>query len=254
MICAYINGKIAYPVAESDIKITLQNPFIKDGDEKSMEVVFPLDIPENREVFGPLNRLDTSFENIDYDDCRLMADNFVVVSGKGTVTSVTNTEVKIQILAGKSYLRYKASFDHIFIDELDYGQVANKYKLFGTAKTIQDVSRLSVTGDLNSKGFIGVAGQYVFMPVHDEGDDIWANAPAYIYEQGRSGSRLHLRAGAQWVAAVYNHRPRCRPAEPDDGTRKGDRAARIYDDPERFQRVALEQTLCGLRTRLAVDG
>ncbi len=190
MICAYINGKIAYPVAESDIKITLQNPFIKDGDEKSMEVVFPLDIPENREVFGPLNRLDTSFENIDYDDCRLMADNFVVVSGKGTVTSVTNTEVKIQILAGKSYLRYKASFDHIFIDELDYGQVANKYKLFGTAKTIQDVSRLSVTGDLNSKGFIGVAGQYVFMPVHDEGDDIWANAPGYIYEQGRSGSLL----------------------------------------------------------------
>lgn len=190
MICAYINGKIAYPVAESDIKITLQNPFIKDGDEKSMEVVFPLDIPENREVFGPLNRLDTSFENIDYDNCRLMADNFVVVSGKGTVTSVTNTEVKIQILAGKSYLRYKASFDHIFIDELDYGQVANKYKLFGTAKTIQDVSRLSVTGDLNSKGFIGVAGQYVFMPVHDEGDDIWANAPAYIYEMGSEGSLL----------------------------------------------------------------
>ena len=42
MICAYINGKIAYPVADSDIKITLQNPFIKDGEEKTMEVVFPL--------------------------------------------------------------------------------------------------------------------------------------------------------------------------------------------------------------------
>ena len=197
MICAYINGKIAYPIAESDLKIVLQNPFIKDGDEKTMEVVFPLDIPENRSVFGALNRLDTTFENDDFDDCRLVADNFEVVSGKGTITSVTNTEVKIQILAGKSYLRYKASFDHIFIDELDYGQVAEKYKLFASAKNIQDASRLSVTGDLNSKGFVGIAGQYVFMPVHDEGDDVWANAPAFIYGQGSDVCTTIVRAAVQ---------------------------------------------------------
>ena len=190
MICAYINGKIAFPVAESDIKITLQNPFIKDGDEKSMEVVFPLNIPENREVFGPLNRLDTSFEFEDFEDCRLMADNYEVIRGKGTVTSVNNNEVKIQFLAGKTYLRYKASYDHIFIDQLDYGQVAEKYKVFASAKTVQDVSKLSITNDINSKGFIGVAGEYVFMPVHDESDDVWANAPAYIYSQGREGSLL----------------------------------------------------------------
>lgn len=197
MICAYINGKIAYPIAESDLKIVLQNPFIKDGDEKTMEVVFPLDIPENREVFGAINRLDTTFENDDFDDCRLVADNFEVVSGKGTITSVTNTEVKIQILAGKSYLRYKASFDHIFIDELDYGQVAEKYKLFASAKNIQDASRLSVTGDLNSKGFVGIAGQYVFMPVHDEGDDVWANAPAFIYGQDNDVCTTIVRAAVQ---------------------------------------------------------
>ena len=190
MICAYINGKIAFPVAESDIKITLQNPFIKDGDEKTMEVVFPLDIPENREVFGPLNRLDTSFEFEDFEDCRLMADNYEVIRGKGTVTSVNNKEVKIQFLAGKSYLRYKASFDHIFIDQLDYGQVADKYKLFASAKTVKDVSKLNVTSDITYRGFIGVAGEYVFMPIHDEGDDVWANAPAYIYERGRDGALL----------------------------------------------------------------
>ena len=49
MIICYINKKQAYP-AQSDIKITLQNPFIKDGDDKTMEVVFPMDIPENRDT------------------------------------------------------------------------------------------------------------------------------------------------------------------------------------------------------------
>ena len=190
MICAYINGKIAYPVADSDIKITLQNPFIKDGEEKTMEVVFPLDIPENREVFGAMNRMDTTFEFEDYEDCRLVADNLEVVRGKGTVTSVTNKEVKIQILAGKSYLRYKSSFDHIFIDQLDYGQVAEKYQRFASSKTIQDVTSLSTVSDINNQGFIGEAGKYVFMPIHDEGDNIWANAPAFIYDPGRSGDLL----------------------------------------------------------------
>ena len=62
MITAYINKQLAYPAAQSDIKITLLNPFIKDGDEKSMEVVFPMAIPENRAVFGAINRLDTHFK------------------------------------------------------------------------------------------------------------------------------------------------------------------------------------------------
>lgn len=187
MIVAYINGKITYPVADSGIKITLQNPFIKDGDEKTMEVVFPLNIPENMEVFGPLNRLDTTFLCEDFEDCRLMADNFEVVRGKGTITSITEKDVKIQILAGKSYLKYKASFDNIYIDQLEYCDVLDRYKLLTTARSVMEVSRLSVLVDLNYYGFIGQPGQYVFMPVYDEGNDVWANAPAYFYHRDREG-------------------------------------------------------------------
>ena len=128
MIVCYINNQPAYPAAQSDIKVTLQNPFIKDGDEKTMEVVFPMDIAQNAAVFGAINRLDTSFESEDFEDCRLVADNTEVIRGKGTITSITQEEVKIQILAGKSYLRYKASSDNIYIDEIDYGQVAERYR------------------------------------------------------------------------------------------------------------------------------
>ena len=61
MIVAYINKHICYPSTQENIKIVLDNPFVKDVDEKSMEVVFPLSVPENRAVFGFLDRLDNTF-------------------------------------------------------------------------------------------------------------------------------------------------------------------------------------------------
>ena len=190
MIIAYINGQVAYPSSQGDVKIDLQNPFIKDGDEKTMEIVFPLAIPENREVFGHIERLDTSFESEDFENVRLMAEGNLIIEGVGTITQITPMEIRLQILSGKSYLRYKSSFDHIFIDQLDYGQVAEKYQRFASSKTIQDVTSLSTVSDISNKGFIGEAGKYVFMPIHDEGENIWANAPAFIYSPGRSGTLL----------------------------------------------------------------
>ena len=180
MICAYINGKIAYPAAQRDIKVTLLNPFIKDGDEKTMELVFPMSLPENREVFGALNRLDTGFETEDFADCRLLADNFEVINGVGTITGITEDEVKLQILAGKSYLRYKESFDSIYIDGIDYGEVLERHQriiinVFSTLGNFNDF-----TSEISSQGFIGDPGRYVFMPVHDEGSDFYVNSPLYF--------------------------------------------------------------------------
>lgn len=179
MIICYINGQPAYPATQSDIKITLQNPFIKDGDEKTMEVVFPMDIAQNAAVFKAINRLDTSFECEDYSDCRLVADNIEVIRGKGTITSITREEVKIQILAGKSYLKYKASFDNVFIDQIDYGTVAERYLrlLIGRGSSI---SQMNFVSELNSQGYIGEPGEYAFMPIHDEENDYWANSLCYL--------------------------------------------------------------------------
>ncbi len=179
MICCFINGKVAYPSASNDIKVTLLNPFVKDGDEKTMEVIFPMDIAENREIFGSLNRLDTSFAMDDFESCRLVADNIEVISGKGTVTQVTEVEVKLQILAGRSYLRYKASFDNVYLDQIDYGSVANKYQrlINGRGRLL---SELNFVSELNAKGFIGEAGKYAFLPAHDESNDYWANSLCYM--------------------------------------------------------------------------
>lgn len=170
---------MAIPAAQSDIKVTLQNPFIKDGDEKTMEVIFPMEIAQNAGVFGAINRIDTSFESEDFEDCRLVADNIEVIRGKGTITSITREEVKIQILSGKSYLRYKASFDNIYIDEIDYGQVDDRYRNLILCRT-PDIRLLDFTSELNSKGFIGEAGKYAFFQAHDETNDFWANQLCYM--------------------------------------------------------------------------
>lgn len=180
MIIAYINGKKAYPSVHNDIKVTLLNPFIKDGDEKTMELVFPMAIPENREAFGAINRLDTGFETEDFPSCRLLADNIEVISGVGTITGINEDEVKLQILAGKSYLRYKESFDSIYIDNIDYGEVLDRHKriVTGVFSLLGDSN--DFTAEIRSQGFIGDPLRYAFMPVHDEESDFYVNAPLYF--------------------------------------------------------------------------
>ena len=181
MIIAYINGQVAYPSSQSDVKIDLQNPFIKDGDEKTMEIVFPLAIPENREVFGNIERLDTSFESEDFENVRLMAEGLLIIEGVGTITQITPMEIRLQILSGKSYLRYKSYFDKIYIDQIDYGTVEPRHKTMNYGKAAS-ISSFDVTSEFNSQGFVGVPGRYAFLPIHDEDNDIDCNAMMHLVD------------------------------------------------------------------------
>lgn len=183
MIIALINGKKAIPSTSSDIKIVLDNPYIKKAEEKTMEIVFPLDIPENKLVFGPLNRLDTSFDIPEYDDCRLIADNIVVIHGVGTVTSVTNTEIKLQILQGKSLLNFKESYDHIFIDAISYGGLDDNHKYIGYRGVFKNKNTWSVDGEMHQQGFVGSPGKYAFLPIYDENSDCYCNTIGYVWSE-----------------------------------------------------------------------
>ena len=180
MIICLINRLIAYPASQSEIKVTLLNPFVKDGDEKTMEVVFPMSIPENRAVFGALNRLDTHFKMDNYEDCRLLCDGQEIIYGTGTVTSVTEKEVKLQILSGKSYLRFKESFDKVYIDDIYYGDLVQRHQQLKSKKP-QASNVFDLASDINSHGFIGEPGYYAFLPIHDETNDIHCNIPCYLY-------------------------------------------------------------------------
>ena len=156
------------------IKITKENPFLHDKDAKTLDVEFPLYIAENRMVFGPIHRVDTSKKRDAFTDCRLIVDNIPVISGTGRVSEVTQDCVKLQILSGNNSVRYRSEFDRIFIDRIQYPAVASKYRSHND-ESQQYADLLIVTDEIQSKRYVGDITKYIFMPVVDATNESIAN-------------------------------------------------------------------------------
>ena len=179
MITAIVNSKICYPLDSSEITVKFENPYIKSGDSRTLEIAFPLDIPENAAVFGAVNRLDTHFQSGTFPDCALLSDNIEVIRGTGTITSVTRDEVKLQILSGRGSSRYEESWSGIFIDEIDYGTIGSQHEFL--RKVRGPLASVLRDSEYQSQGFIGIPGKYAYLPVYDETNDICWNAVAHVY-------------------------------------------------------------------------
>lgn len=175
MIKCVIDGKIAIPELKENIKLTRENPFVKEKDSYTMDITFPLSILENREVFGAIGRIDVSKRKRRFNDCQLYAMNHPVIHGTGYVTQVTRDAVKIQILAGKSSVKFRSEFDGIFIDRISYMTVDQKYASNVRIKSYGAEPLCDITDELAAKGYVGDKTRYVFMPVWDFSNDCMAN-------------------------------------------------------------------------------
>lgn len=178
MIKCTVNGVEGYPSVTSEIKVTKENPYVKKGDSFTMEINFPMDIPENANLFGNLHRMDVSKRNISYSDCMLFADNILIIRGSGRVTEITETTVKLQILGGNADIKYKSKFDQVFIDRIDtYPSVNSKYTHNHSENDhIPTSEMVMVRSEIRSKGYVGDKTKYVFQPVYDIDNDLIANA------------------------------------------------------------------------------
>lgn len=114
-----IQGRKAYPTFGSNIKVTKENPLIKDRDAQTMEIEFPLSIDENRSVFGSVNRIDVAKHVVRFADCALYSGNIMVIKGRGTVTSFNEKSVKMQIVSGMRTTEYNENWDKIYIDKIN---------------------------------------------------------------------------------------------------------------------------------------
>lgn len=97
MIQVFINNQEAVPSLTSTIKLTRQNQFLKEVEGFTYDITFPMCHAANRRIMGNLQRMDVRKTGITFDSVRLVADNVEIISGTGTVTSVTQDEVKLQI-------------------------------------------------------------------------------------------------------------------------------------------------------------
>lgn len=190
MIKCYVNGKEAYPKLTDKIKLTKENVFIKESDSYTYDITFPMDIIDNRRIFGNMQRIDVKKGTAVFDKCMLYADNIPVVSGVGTVTSVTNTEVKLQIVSGKGALKYKESFYDEYIDRLPLGRAEwdNDWLLHENV-CIENMNVLvqggiryqfGKTKQWRRQGYLGYKGEYVLMPIYDTVNGCYCNVQGKI--------------------------------------------------------------------------
>lgn len=102
MIHCTIDGNIGYPSSTDKIKVTVENQYINDSGTYTYDVNFPMSILENQVLFNNINRFDVRKNIANFEDCKLFANNRLLISGKGVVTGITNDTVKLQLVGGKS--------------------------------------------------------------------------------------------------------------------------------------------------------
>lgn len=194
MIQCYINNTPGYPDIQSEIKVTKENPFVANGDSFTMDVNFPMSIPENAALFGNLHRMDVSKRIQVFDDCQLYADNLLLIRGSGRVTEVTETTVKLQILGGYNNIRYQSAFQKVFIDRIDnYPRVADKYRPRNVYNKWWDniaISGVWVEDEVAQKGYVGDKYSYVFQPIYDATNGLIANHCMRCEGVGKTGQLL----------------------------------------------------------------
>lgn len=126
MIKLIIDGKEAVIKAGTSFKLTRMNPYFEDQGDFTFEVQLPLDgCAENLAIFGALHRAEVGLAGWANKELpmHLIAPP-VNVEGVAKVMTVSETEVKVQLLAGKSAVNdfgKDAEGKDLYIDELDLG-------------------------------------------------------------------------------------------------------------------------------------
>lgn len=177
MITCVINGMAAYPAASQSIKLTYANQYVTDDGEYSYDINFPMSIMDNRRVFHNVSRFDVSKVTQKFNDCKLYVSGRLILSGVGTIISVTEAEIKLQIVGGKSRIKFNDKLTKHYIDEIPFG-TADKpgYTVDkGFSQKFKDkISEIYRLNEDKSK-FLGAEGRWCFMPVRDETNDLIAN-------------------------------------------------------------------------------
>lgn len=159
----FLNAERVYPKDEGTWKLNIVNTFFEDAGSYTLEISFPLDVIENRNAFGNINRQDVSKHPATFD-AKIVADSKLVFCGTAKITGVTDTEVKLQMLGGNSKVNFWTKAEKMYIDEFDYEYTDYNNTMEGFVdKDGQDGLPIIKAGT-----FPGRKGIYCYVPVLDE--------------------------------------------------------------------------------------
>ena len=194
MFALYLDGKIAVIKKDSSFKLTRENPFLKDAGDYTLDVVLPLSVSYNLEIFGLASRLDVNKKKI--LDTRykfiLHSDN-ISLEGTATVTEINNDEIKIQLLAGVDDLSIKSKNQDgtdIYVDELDLGQAYKELFIreTGSADGYNMKNLISLFVNKKTDSFdpdsymfgLHTQTECVCFPIYSDADSAWSNKRDWI--------------------------------------------------------------------------
>jgi len=148
----YLNNTQVYPDGKQSIKLVRENPYFTQAESYTLDVTLPMDILENRQFFQNIQRMEKS-KQTSVMSCRLAVDNKPLLQGSAKVTQVTEREVKVQLVGGRSEINLLSNESQTYIDEMDY------------TVRLEDLAY----------GVLDPSINLTFMPYHDETFEIDGN-------------------------------------------------------------------------------
>ncbi len=115
-----INNHKAVIKKGSSFDYVSENRSFSDADDYTMSITLPLKgCPENREIFGHIDRMDTGTRAIIFEAAIIDRDfsKFGVI----TIINASETDIKVQFLEGRSAQNFLNDFDTRYINELPLG-------------------------------------------------------------------------------------------------------------------------------------
>ena len=159
-----LNGQRAVFKEDSNLKLNIENTFFEDSGSYTLDVTFPLDIWENRQVFGPVGRMDVTKQLVTFDAAILVGAR-LVFKGTARITNVNEREVKLQMLSGNSGVKFRTKAERMYIDEFRYDYTDKNNTFDGFAQS----DGFYGTPLIKAGTFPGRKGIYCYVPTLDEG-------------------------------------------------------------------------------------
>lgn len=183
----YLNDTRVF-MSDTKIKLTRENAYFSQSGSYTLDVQLPLNIDSNKLFFGNIERIEASKKNVKYKT-RLVVDNIEVLNGSATITSISNQDVKVQLLGGYSDINFLAKFGEEYIDKIPFGEIEipDGFKFFREASGAPQCENTKsnivwIRGKTSTdKTFIGT-DNYVCMPIFDETNDKVNNQTIIKYQ------------------------------------------------------------------------
>ncbi len=155
MTILYLNGKLATIDESQTIKFIKENTYFTKSGSYTYDITLPALCPENIAIFGHIYRKDQRKAVKMTFDAILLVDSKEILKGIATITNITETSIKVQLMGGNSELNFYSKYENIYIDEL---QLGSWYDIEGidssdlTMRSMAEKVHTTFQEDINSIG------------------------------------------------------------------------------------------------------